>query len=303
MVKLAKWNDENSYDRQYLDIVNTLLEKAEKESGYRLDRTKVGSYSTFGTTIDWDLKNGFPLLVSKFTAFKTMYTELLFFMKGITNNNWLLERNCHIWTPWANEDGELGPIYGSQLRNFDNQGFDQLQYVIDTLKENPDSRRIIFTYYNPNVLPDESKTHKENIENGKAVLPPCHILYMFDSQVAEDGSRELNGMLVQRSNDTLLGKPFNFSQLALWVHILAYHTGHKPGRIKHVVSNEHVYMNQIDAAKEWLSVVEENKNKEIFYPKLIIHADKDKHPQDYELDDLSIEGYEHLGKFKFDVAV
>ena len=83
MVKSVKWNDENSYDKQYLEIVNTLLEKAEKESGYRLDRTKVGSYSTFGTTIDWDLKNGFPLLVSKFTAFKTMYTELLFFMKGL----------------------------------------------------------------------------------------------------------------------------------------------------------------------------------------------------------------------------
>lgn len=297
------WTDPKSYDSQYLDIVNTILNKAEQSNGYRLDRTKVGAYSIFGTSIEWDLQNGFPLLVSKFTAFKSMYTELLFFMKGITNNNWLLERNCTIWTPWANEDGELGPVYGAQLRNFDGQGFDQLEYLIKTLKENPDSRRIMFSYYNPNVLPDESKSHAENVANGKAVLPPCHVLYMFDSELREDGKRYLNGMLVQRSVDFLLGGPYNVSQLALWVHILAHHTGHEVGTIKHIGNNTHIYANQIDDAKLWLSVIEKDRYKNIEYPKLVITADKDKHPQDYDLNDLHIEGYEHLGRFKFKIAV
>lgn len=299
---MINWKNADSYDNQYLKIIRDLVSKAENSEGYRLDRTKVGAFSDFGRHMEWDLSKGFPLLVSKFTAFKTMYTEMLFFIKGVTNNNWLTERNCNIWTPWANEDGELGPIYGSQLRNFNGAGFDQLEYVISLLKNNPSSRRIMFTYYNPLVLPEEGKAHKENIENGKAVLPPCHVLYMFDVE-ERNGVKYLNGSLSQRSADVILGVSFNFAQLALWVHILAHHTGMQPGKIFHFMNNAHIYANQVDDIKLWLEEVDKRKDENFFYPKLEIIEDPSKPIEEYDLDSLRIVDYQHLGRFKFDIAV
>ena len=271
--------------------------------GPKTDRTGVGTISEFAKHIEWDLSNGFPLLYSKFTAFKTMYTELQFFFKGLTNNNWLTERNCNIWTNWAREDGELGPIYGAQLRNFNNSGFDQLNYVIDLLKKNPSSRRIMFSYYNPLVLPVEGQDHSVNIDNGKAVLPPCHVLYMFNVE-ERDGEKYLNGSLTQRSADFLLGSPFNISQLALIVHILAHHTGMKPGKIFYYMNDCHIYLNQIEDMNKWLDFIyEEHLMDKFTYPKLVINESPDTHPEDYGPDSLHIEGYNHLGKFRFAIAV
>lgn len=288
----------HSLDYAYTNLIERIVAKSEC-ANKREDRTGVGSYSLFSEVLEFDLSLGFPLMTCKFTSFKMMATEWMFFTRGITNNNWLTERGCNIWKPWANEDGELGPIYGAQLRNFN--GFDQLQYVVDTLKANPDSRRIMFTYYNPSVIPDEKKTHKENIDSGKAVLPPCHVLYVFSTEVRSDGKRYLNGHLTQRSGDVLLGIPFNISQLALWVEVLAHHCDLIPGKISHMIVDAHIYDNQLDDAKAFLLNVDYQNLQQA--PTLKIIADRDKPIDEYELSDFELSKYDHQGKFKFDIAV
>ena len=295
---------EDTYDMQYLNICADILKKAKSEENLVDDRTGVGCYSDFARYITHDLRNGFPLLLCKFTSFKAMATEMLAFSRGVTNNNWLVERGCNIWTPWAREDGELGPIYGSQLRNFNGQGFDQLKFVVDTLKTNPSSRRIQFTYYNPLVLPDESLDHNTNINNGKAVLPPCHVLYNFNVEEL-NGEKYLNGSLTQRSADVPLGAPFNTAQLALWVHVLAHHTGLKVGKINHLMIDAHIYSNQVETMSECIKNVYKEPAK-VFdgsYPELIIHADKDLPIDEYEIDNFEIINYNPMGKYKFDISV
>ena len=292
-----------SYDRQYIAIINELLNQYDNDINVKKDRTGVGTVSTFAKQINFDLSNGeFPLLTSKFTPFKAMANEALFFLKGLTNNNWLVERGCNIWTPWAREDGELGPIYGKQLRDFN--GFDQLEYVLNELKTNPDSRRIMFSYYNPAMLPDASKSHVENINNNKAVLPPCHLLYCFMTEV-KDGVRYLNLHLSIRSNDMLLGNPFNFAQVALLTYIFAHYTGMKPGKISSTSIDAHMYLNRVDDAKAWLSDINNKiqNNSRVAYPKLIIKAKPNKHPEDYDISDFEIIDYKHFGKYLFKVAV
>lgn len=183
----------SNLDLEYCRVLEELVKKSETASMIQ-DRTGVGTWKIFGNMIRIDISESFPMLLSRRVPWKSVVNEFIFFLNGFTNNNWLRERNCKYWEEFAHpETGELGPVYGAQLRNFNNQGVDQLALLIDGLQNRPNSRRHMFTYLNPALIPDETKSHKENIENGRAVLPPCHLLYQFN---VEDG--KLSGLLYQR---------------------------------------------------------------------------------------------------------
>ena len=288
----------NSLDFQYLQTLERLLEQKDKDNFYN-DRTNTGIYKIFGNMISVPITDGFPLLVSRAVPFKSLLTEFLFFVHGHTNNMWLEERNCKFWSTFAHPvTGELGPIYGAQLRNFNNSGYDQLEHLIDGLKNNPFSRRHIFTYMNPIVFPDESKSHQENIENGKAVLPPCHVLYQFDVRNS-DGEMFLDGMLTMRSSDWCVGAPSNIAQMGLWIYTLARICGYKPGNLVFSTGNTHIYSNHIEPAEAQLSLFKNNK-MELKYPTLMVGEIKD--IGDIDDSKFMLSDYSPIGTFKFPLA-
>jgi thymidylate synthase len=235
----------SNLDLEYCRVLDELVKKSETTPMIQ-DRTGVGTWKIFGNMIRIDISESFPMLLSRRVPWKSVVNEFIFFLNGFTNNNWLRERNCKYWEEFAHpETGELGPVYGAQLRNFNNQGVDQLALLIDGLQNRPNSRRHMFTYFNPAVVPDETKTHKENIENGRAVLPPCHLLYQFN---VEDG--KLSGLLYQRSADFCIGSSSNIAQMGLWIYFLARVCGYKPGELVYVTGDTHIYSNHIGGAKE-----------------------------------------------------
>ena len=188
--------------KQYLELVSHVMENGVLKQ----DRTGTGTKSVFGYQMRFDLNDGFPLVTTKKLHLKSIIYELLWFLKGDTNINYLKEKGVKIWDGWANEDGELGPVYGSQWRNWNGDNIDQISDLIDTINNNPKSRRMIVSAWNPSVLPDTSKTISENVKNGKAALPPCHAFFQF--YVAEN---KLSCQLYQRSADIFLGVPFNIA--------------------------------------------------------------------------------------------
>ncbi|NNK12421.1 MAG: thymidylate synthase, partial [Flavobacteriaceae bacterium] len=161
--------------KQYHDLLNHVLEKGNKKS----DRTGTGTISVFGYQMRFDLKEGFPMVTTKKLHLKSIVHELLWFLKGDTNVKYLQENGVRIWNEWADENGELGPVYGYQWRNWNGDGIDQIKDLIDKLKNNPDSRRMMVAAWNPSVLPDSSKSFSENVADGKAALPPCHAFFQF----------------------------------------------------------------------------------------------------------------------------
>lgn len=185
--------------KSYLDLLEDVLENGEKKG----DRTGTGTISVFGRQIRHNLKDGFPLLTTKKLHFKSIANELIWFLNGDTNNNWLNDNGVKIWDEWALEDGSLGPIYGKQWTAWptkDGGTINQIDYVVDTLKNNPDSRRILFHGWNVEYLPDENISPKDNVKAGKMALPPCHLLYQF---YVSNG--KLSGQLYIRSSDIFLG--------------------------------------------------------------------------------------------------
>lgn len=170
------------------------------------DRTGTGTISCFGYQMRFDLSKGFSCLTTKKLHLKSIIHELLWFIKGDTNIGYLNANGVSIWNEWADENGDLGPIYGHQWRNWNSEGIDQLTNAIETIKKDPHSRRIIVTAWNPSVLPDTSKSFQENIANGKAALPPCHAFFQF---YVNNG--KLSCQLYQRSADVFLGVPFNIA--------------------------------------------------------------------------------------------
>jgi len=226
--------------KQYLDLVKHVLEKGD----FKEDRTGTGTKSVFGYQMRFDLSKGFPMLTTKKLHLKSIIYELLWFLKGDTNIKYLNENGVRIWNEWADKNGDLGPVYGFQWRNWNGDNIDQIKELIDNLKKNPNSRRMLVSAWNPSVLPDNSKSFNENISQGKAALPPCHAFFQF---YVNDG--KLSCQLYQRSADIFLGVPFNIASYSLFTLMVAQVCGYMPGDFIHTFGDAHIYTNHFDQVK------------------------------------------------------
>lgn len=221
----------------YLDLLNDI-----RDHGIdRGDRTGTGTRSVFGRQLRFDLARGFPLLTTKKVHFKSVVNELIWFLSGDTNTQWLRENGVRIWDEWATEDGELGPLYGAQWHAWptrDGGSINQIDYVVDCLLHRPDSRRILFHAWNVEYLPDETISPQDNVRAGKMALPPCHLLYQF--YVA---NKTLSAQLYIRSSDAFLGLPFNIASVALLTHMLSQQCDLIPGEVVITLGDAHLYSN------------------------------------------------------------
>lgn len=220
--------------KQYLD----LIDHVSKKGFVKEDRTGTGTKSVFGYQMRFDLSEGFPMLTTKKLHLKSIVHELLWFLKGDTNIKYLQENKVKIWDAWADENGDLGPVYGHQWRDWNSEGIDQIKEVIETIKTNPSSRRMLVSAWNPSVLPDTSVSFSENVSNGKAALPPCHAFFQF---YVADG--KLSCQLYQRSADIFLGVPFNIASYALLTLMMAQVCDLEPGDFIHTFGDAHIYSN------------------------------------------------------------
>ena len=230
--------------KQYLDLVQHIT----KNGAQKGDRTGTGTKSVFGYQMRFDLSEGFPMLTTKKLHLKSIVYELLWFIKGDTNIKYLNDNGVKIWDAWANKDGDLGPVYGSQWRNWNGEGIDQLQIIIDQIKTNPNNRRIMVSAWNPSVMPDTSKSFEENVANGKAALPPCHAFFQF---YVTDG--KLSCQLYQRSADVFLGVPFNIASYALFTMMVAQVCNLEVGEFIHTFGDVHLYNNHQEQVELQLS--------------------------------------------------
>jgi len=229
--------------KQYLDLVQYIGTSGIEKK----DRTGTGTKSVFGYQMRFNLSKGFPLVTTKKIHVKSVIHELLWFLKGTTNIAYLQENGIRIWNEWADKNGNLGPVYGHQWRNWNSEGIDQIQEVINTLKTNPDSRRMLVTAWNPTVLPESNASFSENVANNKVALPPCHAFFQF--YVANG---KLSCQLYQRSADVFLGVPFNIASYALLTQMVAQVCGFKVGDFIHTFGDVHIYSNHLDQVKEQL---------------------------------------------------
>lgn len=230
--------------KQYLDLVKHVLENGNEKG----DRTGTGTKSVFGYQMRFDLSEGFPMVTTKKLHLKSIIHELLWFIKGDTNIKYLQDNGVRIWNEWADKNGDLGPVYGHQWRNWNSDDIDQLQEVITTIKNNPDSRRMLVSAWNPSVLPDTSISFDENVANGKAALPPCHAFFQF--YVANG---KLSCQLYQRSADIFLGVPFNIASYALFTMMIAQVCGLEAGEFVHTFGDAHIYSNHMEQLELQLS--------------------------------------------------
>lgn len=287
----------------YLDIVKKILETGQRKS----NRTGIDTIGIAGAMFEHDMSQGFPMLTTKKVPFKVVASELEFFIKGITDKTWLQERNNHIWDEWCSplkvpyghdeqtkkrmvDERDLGPIYGFQWRHFNapyynfstdytNQGVDQLQKIVDTLKTNPNDRRMIVSAWNPTKLQDMA-------------LPPCHYAFQV---VVIDGY--LNLLWNQRSVDTMLGLPFNITSYALLLHLLAKESGLQAGRLVGFLADVHIYVNHIDGAKEQLT---RDPN---LYPLPKIITENFTSIFNWQYTNSKVENYQSYPKIEFQIAV
>lgn len=276
--------------RQYLELLDDVLSHGAQKG----DRTGTGTLSVFGRQYRHDLQEGFPLLTTKKLHFKSIANELIWFLKGDTNTQWLKENGVSIWDEWATEEGDLGPIYGKQWTAWptkDGGTINQIDYIVDCLKNNPDSRRILFHGWNVEFLPDESMSPQDNVTEGRMALPPCHLLYQF--YVANN---KLSAQLYIRSSDSFLGLPYNTASLALLVHMLAQQCDLDVGEVIVTTGDSHIYSNHMDQVKTQL----ERKPRAL--PKLNIRR-KPESIYDYTFEDFEIEGYDPYPTIKAPVAI
>lgn len=223
--------------KQYLELVSHVLNNGNEKS----DRTGTGTKSVFGYQMRFDLSEGFPMLTTKKLHLKSIIHELLWFLKGETNIDYLTKNGVKIWNEWADENGDLGPVYGHQWRNWNSDDIDQIKEIIQTLKTNPDSRRMLVSAWNPSVMPDTSKSFADNVANGKAALPPCHAFFQF---YVNNG--KLSCQLYQRSADIFLGVPFNIASYALFTMMMAQVCGYQAGEFIHTFGDAHIYSNHYE---------------------------------------------------------
>lgn len=276
--------------KSYLDLLIDI-----KQNGViKGDRTGTGTKSVFGRQIRHNLEDGFPLLTTKKLHFKSIAYELIWFLSGDTNIKWLQKHGVSIWNEWATETGELGPVYGKQWTAWpqkDGSTINQIDYVINSLKNNPNSRRILFHGWNVEYLPDESISPSDNAEQGKMALPPCHLLYQF--YVANN---KLSCQLYIRSSDSFLGLPYNIASLALLTHMIAQQTDLSPHEIIVSIGDLHAYSNHMDQIEEQLT------RKPFALPKLVINR-KPESIYDYQFEDFEIEGYDAHPSIKAPISV
>lgn len=233
--------------KQYLELMRHVRDYGVKKS----DRTGTGTLSVFGYQMRFNLQEGFPLVTTKKCHLKSIIHELLWFLKGDSNIEYLKQNGVSIWDEWATESGDLGPVYGVQWRSWakqDGSTIDQIAQVIEQIKTKPDSRRLIVSAWNPALLPDEGVAPNVNAENGLMALPPCHTLFQF--YVLEG---KLSCQLYQRSADVFLGVPFNIASYALLTIMVAQVTGLEPGDFVHSFGDAHLYLNHLDQVEEQLS--------------------------------------------------
>ncbi len=232
--------------RQYLDLLQDILDNGARKD----DRTGTGTLSVFGRQYRHNLADGFPLLTTKKLHLKSIVNELIWFLKGDTNTRWLKENGVSIWDEWATEEGDLGPIYGAQWTAWptrDGGSINQIDYVVDCLRNNPDSRRILFHGWNVEYLPDEGVSPQDNVRAGRMALPPCHLLYQF--YVA---GGVLSAQLLIRSSDSFLGLPYNTASLAVLTMMLAQQCDLEPGEIIICTGDSHIYSNHLEQVREQL---------------------------------------------------
>ncbi|QIB65474.1 thymidylate synthase [Kineobactrum salinum] len=233
--------------RQYLDLLQDILANGAPKA----DRTGTGTLSVFGRQFRHDLADGFPLLTTKKLHLKSIINELIWFLSGDTNIGWLKRNGVSIWDEWATESGDLGPIYGAQWTAWptrDGGSVNQIDYVIDCLRNNPDSRRILFHGWNVEFLPDEKISPQDNVRAGRMALPPCHLLYQF--YVANG---RLSAQLLIRSSDSFLGLPYNTASVAVLTLMLAQQCDLEPGEIIICTGDSHIYSNHLRQVREQLS--------------------------------------------------
>ena len=226
--------------QQYHDLLKLIINEGVDKG----DRTGTGTRSIFGHQMRFNLNEGFPLVTTKKVHLKSIIYELLWLLKGDTNIKYLQENKVRIWNEWADENGDLGPVYGHQWRNWNSEGIDQIKEVVETLKNNPNSRRMMVTAWNPSVMPDTSKSFSQNVAEGKAALPPCHAFFQF--YIANG---KLSCQLYQRSADVFLGVPFNIASYALLTMMMAQVCGFEPGDFIHTFGDVHIYNNLMDQVK------------------------------------------------------
>ncbi|MEZ7900944.1 MAG: thymidylate synthase [Urechidicola sp.] len=230
--------------KQYHDLLKHILDNGEQKG----DRTGTGTISSFGYQMRFDLSKGFPMVTTKKLHLRSIIHELLWFLKGDTNIKYLKENKVRIWDDWADENGDLGPVYGHQWRNWNSDGIDQIANAIEQIKNNPNSRRIMVSAWNPSVMPDTSKSFSENVANNKAALPPCHAFFQF---YVSNG--KLSCQLYQRSADTFLGVPFNIASYALFTMMVAQVCDLEYGDFIHTFGDVHLYNNHIEQTELQLS--------------------------------------------------
>ncbi|WP_062379332.1 thymidylate synthase [Pseudomonas abietaniphila] len=276
--------------KQYLELLQDVIDNGTRKG----DRTGTGTTAVFGRQIRHNLADGFPLLTTKKLHFKSIANELIWMLSGNTNTKWLNENGVTIWDEWATEEGDLGPVYGAQWTGWptkDGGKINQIDYMVDCLKNNPNSRRILFHGWNTEYLPDEKLSPQENVKAGRQALAVCHLLYQ--AFVAEG---KLSMQLYIRSSDVFLGLPYNIAALALLTHMLAQQCDLIPHEIIVSLGDTHAYSNhqeqiatQLTRTPKKLPQLKINRRPESIY--------------DYRFEDFEIVGYDADPSIKAPVAV
>ena len=261
--------------KQYLEILKDVLENGKDAD----NRTGIYARKVFGRQMRFDLSKGFPLVTTKKTFFKGIVHELIWLISGNTNIKYLRDNNVHIWDEWADENGNLGPVYGHQWRNFNSQGYDQIKDIIERIKNNPQDRRIIVSAWNPAQI-------------NQMALPPCHCFFQFD--VSPDN--KLNCMLYQRSCDMFLGVPFNIASYSLLTMMIAQVCDLQPGEFVHTLGNAHIYSNHFEQVKLQLT------REPLPLPMVKINPNV-KNIDDFRFEDFELVNYQSHPAIKGEVAV
>ncbi|MEY8716986.1 thymidylate synthase [Francisella philomiragia] len=273
--------------REYLNFLKYIKNNGTKKG----DRTGTGTTSIFGYQMRFDLQQGFPLVTTKKIHIPSVVHELLWFLSGSTNVKYLNDNKVRIWNEWATEEGELGPIYGKQWRDFNGEGIDQIAEVIEMLKTSPNSRRILVSAWNPCVVPSEKISPQENVAKGNSALPPCHAMFQF--YVADN---KLSCMLTQRSADAFLGVPFNIASYSLLTHMIAQQCDLDVGEFIWSGGDCHIYNNHIEQVNEQLS------REPLDLPTLKILR-KPSSIFDYKYEDFEFQNYKHHPAIKAKISV